>query len=95
MSGGVGYVVNGRYRLDRLIGRGGMGRVWGGHDANLDRVVAVKELMLPDDLPADERRELVERACARRASRPGCGTTGSSRSTTSSPTAGSRGSSWN
>ncbi|MFD7904998.1 protein kinase [Kitasatospora sp. NPDC059747] len=62
MSGGVGYVVNGRYRLDRLIGRGGMGRVWGGHDANLDRVVAVKELMLPDDLPADERRELVERA---------------------------------
>lgn len=62
MSVGVGYVVNGRYRLDRLIGRGGMGRVWGGHDANLDRAVAVKELMLPDDLPADDRRELVERA---------------------------------
>ncbi|MFE3877261.1 serine/threonine-protein kinase [Kitasatospora sp. NPDC059146] len=62
MSIGVGYVVSGRYRLDRLIGRGGMGRVWGGHDANLDRVVALKELMLPDDLPPEERRELVERA---------------------------------
>ncbi|GAA1962108.1 hypothetical protein GCM10009738_41610 [Kitasatospora viridis] len=55
-------MVNSRYRLDRLIGRGGMGRVWGGHDAHLDRVVAVKELMLPDDLPPEERHELVERA---------------------------------
>ncbi|MFJ9696507.1 protein kinase [Kitasatospora sp. NPDC101183] len=62
MSVGVGYMVNSRYRLDRLIGQGGMGRVWGGHDANLDRVVAVKELMLPDDLPPEERHELVQRA---------------------------------
>lgn len=62
MSVGVGYMVNSRYRLDRLIGQGGMGRVWGGHDAHLDRIVAIKELTLPEGLPPEERRELVERA---------------------------------
>ncbi|WP_194918861.1 serine/threonine-protein kinase, partial [Catenulispora rubra] len=45
-----------------LIGQGGMGRVWRGYDANLDRVVAVKELTIPDGIAADERAELVERA---------------------------------
>ena len=62
MTGGAGYAVGGRYRLDDLIGQGGMGRVWRGYDANLDRVVAIKELTIPEGIAADERAELVGRA---------------------------------
>src|SRR5581483_3884190 len=42
----------GRYRVDRLLGRGGMALVYLAHDEALDRPVAVK--LLSDTLAADE-----------------------------------------
>ena len=40
----VDRTIEGKYRLDRLIGRGGMGVVYEAHDLRLDRLVAVKLL---------------------------------------------------
>ncbi|MDX6522053.1 MAG: eukaryotic-like serine/threonine-protein kinase, partial [Gaiellales bacterium] len=42
----------GRYRIDRVLGRGGMALVYLGHDANLGRAVAIK--LLADNLAGDE-----------------------------------------
>jgi serine/threonine protein kinase len=50
-------VIGGRYRLDRLLGEGAMGRVWLGHDLVIGRPVAVKQM-----LAASPDAEMVERA---------------------------------
>ena len=36
--------IGDRYRLERMIARGGMAEVWLGHDTFLDRQVAIKVL---------------------------------------------------
>ncbi|MGA5709464.1 hypothetical protein ACPCK8_23860 [Streptomyces cellulosae] len=67
----AGKVLRGRYRLDRVLGRGAMGHVWEGTDVFLERPVAVKTvasdlLALPDWRPtALARFEREAKAAAR------------------------------
>jgi serine/threonine protein kinase len=53
--------IAGRYRIDGLLGRGGMSEVHYGHDERLDRPVAVKLLKPPSYVPdAPDSPEAVE-----------------------------------
>jgi len=54
----------GRYRLDKLIGEGGFGRVYQGYDPELDRPVAVK-IPRPDRLASPDQADLFRQEAKR------------------------------
>ncbi len=54
-------VINGRYRIEAELGRGGLGIIYRGHDLLLDRDVAVKVLSNPS-LKGESRARLLREA---------------------------------
>jgi eukaryotic-like serine/threonine-protein kinase len=63
----IGEVIDGKYRIERLIGAGGMGLVMAAHDVALDRPVAVKFLhgLNSTTLEANSRFKREARAMAK------------------------------
>ncbi len=57
-------ITLGRYRLDSLLGRGGMGEVYLGQDTTLRRKVAIKVLPQKFTLDAERLRRLIQEARA-------------------------------
>lgn len=53
----IGSIVQGKYRIERLLGEGGMGSVYLAHELDTERAVALKVL----SVTADESANIVER----------------------------------
>jgi len=51
----------GRYQIDKEIGRGAMGMVYLGRDEKIGRTVAVKTMMLSEEIEADKREAVKSR----------------------------------
>ena len=65
-----GDVIDGKYRLTRIIGRGGMGAVWLAHNIPLDMDVAVKLIRRDRTAPEASGRLLQEARAAARLKHP-------------------------
>ncbi len=53
--GWVGATVDGKYRVDELVGEGGFGIVYRAHHLGFEQTVAVKCLRIPESLVGEER----------------------------------------
>jgi serine/threonine protein kinase len=68
---GEGKVLSGRYRLRRLLGRGGMAEVYLARDDVLNRQVAVKVFRSGTTLHSDAKRQQLEAELLARLNHPG------------------------
>ncbi len=57
----VGVTVEGKYRIDEVVGEGGFGVVYRGWHAAFDHPVAIKFLKVPAHFPRDAHQAFVER----------------------------------